>query len=408
MKRNIRLWYLYDFANSFASIVLLFYYPLILSERGASDAWVGIAASVSTAILLLILPSLGSFSDRSGKTIELIKICSILMVLSLLILAFLLQNISNLNTSVLIFVSFFYVLFQVCFQSSYVFYSAMLRDITTTENNIKVSGFGVGLGLLGNAFALGIAGIVAGSSFIIIGLSGKPAALFVGAALFGIISIPFFKQKDVINTSSNTRFSYKAFLKRVMSEKKVLLFLIGYSLLADAVLTFQLYIAIYTSKVFDFSDQMVIYAGITGLSFGIVGGLLSNKLVRIVKDKEKALIYSSLFYAFCFGLCAFMPKISAFVFVGLALAGISYGLVFALARTVYSEITPQKGQGEFFSIFTVFERAASIIGPLVWILTFYLLRSFGEDIQYRGSVLLLMGVCITGFYFLRKSVRFKE
>ncbi len=405
MKKNIRLWYLYDFANSFASIVLLFYYPLILSERGASNAWIGVSASIATGVLLLILPSLGSYSDRSGKRIYLIKICSILMVASLLMIAFLLQMSNEMSTSFLLLVSFFYILFQICFQSSYVFYSALLRNITTIDNNTKVSGVGMGLGQLGNAFALGIIGPIIGSSLIVIGLSGKPLALFIGAILFAIISIPFFKQKDITNTPDKIRFSYKTFLKKLLSEKRILLFLIGYSLLADAILTFQLYIAIYVKKVFDFSDQMVTYAGITGLLFGVLGGFLASLLVRNLKSKERALGVSSIFYAFCFGLCALMPQIPIFVFIGLALAGISYGLVFSLARAVYSEITPGDKQGEFFSIFTVFERAASIVGPLVWLLTFYLLSNYGENVQYRGSVLLLMGVCITGFYFLRKSVR---
>ncbi|MEK7106241.1 MAG: MFS transporter [Patescibacteria group bacterium] len=403
MKKAIRLWYLYDFANSFASIGLLFYYPLILSERGASDAWVGISASLATVVLLFILPSLGAYSDRTGKRIALIRLSSIVMVVSLVVLAFLLQRPDALTTPSLIVISIFYVLFHICFQSSSMFYSAMMRSITTNDTNAKVSGVGIGIGLLGNVLALGIAGAIAGSSLIIIGLSGKPSSLFVGAVLFALVSIPFFRQKDVVSVSDKLSFSYKVFLKRLLSEKKVFLFLIGYSLLADAVLTFQLYIAVYTTKVFDFSDQMVIYAGITGLTFGIVGGLLANKLVRMVKDKEKALGFSALFYALCFGLCALMPKVPMFVFIGLALAGVSYGLVFSLARTVYSEITPEKGQGEFFSIFTVFERAASIVGPLVWILTFYFLRSYGEDIQYRGSVLLLMVVCLAGFYFLKKS-----
>jgi MFS-type transporter involved in bile tolerance (Atg22 family) len=405
VQKTIRLWYLYDFSNSFASIGLLFYYPLILSEQGASDAWVGIAASIATAILLLILPSLGAYSDRTGKRIFLIKISSAIMVASLIIMAFLLQQPGALETSSLIVVSVFYVLFHICFQSSFMFYSAMMRSISTPETRANISGVGLGLGLLGNALALGISGIVVGTSLLIIGLSGKPLTLFVGAALFAIISIPFFRQREIVISSSPVRFSYFKFLRKLLFERKAFLFLIGYSLLADAVLTFQLYIAVYTTKVFNFPEWMVVLAGITGLTFGIVGGLLANKLVQKVRNKEKALILSSLLYALCFGICALMPNIKIIVFIGLALASISYGLVFSLSRTVYSEIIPEQGQGEFFSIFTVFERAASIVGPLAWLLTFHLLQTYGENIQYRGSVFLLMIICLFGVYFLRKSAR---
>src|SRR3989344_3550348 len=183
MKKNIRLWYLYDFANSFASIVLIFYYPLMLAERGASNTWIGVSASIATGVLLLILPYLGAYSDRTGKRIFFIKIVSFLMVPPLFILAFLIQKTDILSTSILLILSFFYILFQVCFQGSYVFYSAMLRSITDTDNNAKVSGIGLGLGQLGNAFALGIIGPIIGSSLIIIGLSGKPLALLIGGVL---------------------------------------------------------------------------------------------------------------------------------------------------------------------------------------------------------------------------------
>ena len=132
---------------------------------------------------------------------------------------------------------------------------------------------------------------------------------------------------------------------------------------------------------------------------------MASKLVYKLRDKEKALRVSSIFYAVTFCIFALVPKVPLLVFVALALGGIAYGLLFSLARTVYSEISPENNQGEFFSIFTVFERAASIVGPLVWLLTFYLLKNFGESIQYRGSMLLLVLVCLCGFYYLIKSNR---
>ena len=105
------------------------------------------------------------------------------MVASLFVLAFLIKNIDVFDVSILLILSFFYILFQVCFQGSYVFYSAMLRNIINTDNNAKVSGIGLGLGQLGNVVALGIIGPIIGSSLVIIGLNGKPLALFIGGSI---------------------------------------------------------------------------------------------------------------------------------------------------------------------------------------------------------------------------------
>ena len=403
MMKKIRLWYSYDFANSFASVVLLFYYPLILTERGVSDMWIGISASVATAILLFILPYFGAWSDRTGKRIYIIKIASVVMVLSLFIIAFIMQISDSLDTITLCVLSFFYILFMVCFQGSYAFYSAILRQITTVENNTKVSGIGLGLGQLGNVFGLLVISPILGSSFVIIGLSGKPSALFLGGLFFALISLPFLFQKDSTDNIIEIPFSYRKFIKKLFLEKRIFLFIIGYALLSDSILTFQLYITIYIKRVFDFSDQLVTYAGVTGLFFGVLGGFLASKLVSKLNDKEKALGVSAICYAFCFGFAALIPRVPFIVFISLALSGLCYGLVFSLARTIYSEISPEKEQAEYFSIYTVFERAASIIGPLLWLLIFFLLRNFGENIQYRGSVLFLMAICLFGFYYLRKS-----
>lgn len=401
--KSIKLWYSYDFANSFASSVLIFYYPLMLAERGASNVWIGVSASIATGILLFTLPYLGTWSDKTGRKIFIIKIASVLMVISLFIIAFLIQQIDTLSMAMLFTLSFLYILFMVCFQGSFTFYSAMLREMTNSENNTKVSGVGLGLGQFGNVVSLSIIGPIVGSSLVLVGLSGKPLALFLGGILFALISIPFLFQKDRVNISIKTAFSYRDFLKKIFSTKRVLLFIIGYALLSDAILTFQVYLTLFVKNVFDFSDKFVTYVGITGLVFGILGGFVASRFALRMKDKERALGFSAILYAFCFGFFAFIPNVPILVFITISISGISYGLVFSLARAIYSEISPKEEQAEFFSIYTVFERAASIVGPLLWLSIFFILRNFSENIQYRGSVLFLMIICIVGFYYLRKS-----
>jgi UMF1 family MFS transporter len=401
--KSIKLWYSYDFANSFASSVLIFYYPLMLAERGASNVWIGVSASIATAILLFLLPYLGTWSDKTGRKIFIIKIMSVLMVASLFIIAFLIQQINTLSITMLFVLSSLYILFMVCFQGSFTFYSAMLREIANSDNNAKVSGVGLGLGQLGNVVSLSLIGPIVGSSLVIIGLSGKPLALFLGGILFALTSIPFLLQKDTQSISVKISFSYRTFLKKIFSTKRILFFIVGYALLSDSILTFQVYLTLFVKNVFDFSDKLVTYTGITGLIFGIIGGFLANSFASKLNNKEKALGFAAILYAFCFALFALVPNVPFLVFIVMALCGLSYGLVFSLARAVFSEISPKEEQAEFFSIYTVFERAASILGPLLWILTFFLLRRFGEGIQYRGAVLFLMIICLVGYYYLRKS-----
>lgn len=404
--KKIWLWYLYDFANSFASVVLLFYYPLILSERGASDAWIGVSASIATAILLIILPYLGSLSDKTGKRILFIRIGSLVMIASLISMSFVIKSNDIFDLKILFILSALYILFQICWQGSFSIYTAMLRQISNEKNNVKISGQGYGFGQLGNALAIVIISAIIGTSVIFLGLSGKVLALFLGAVFFLLLVSFFFTQKESAKNDLIGHFSYTEFFKKIRNNKKVFYFLIGYSLLADAVLTFQLYIALYVSKVFDFSDKGVSYVAIIGLVFAMIGGFLASVFVKKLKNKNKALIIAGLAYGISFGLCSLIPVVSFAVFIVVALSGFFFGVLFSLFRVIYSEISPVDSQGEFFSVFTVFERAASVLGPLVWLLTFYLLKNFGQNIQYRGSVFILMIICFIGIYYLKKSEKF--
>jgi MFS transporter, UMF1 family len=380
----------------------------MLAERGASNLWIGISTSVATGILLFLLPYLGTWSDRTGKKVYLVRIASVLMVVSLFLIASLIRSIDSLSVFMLLILSFLYILFMVCFQGSFTFYSSMLRDMTSSENNAKVSGFGISFGQLGNVVSLSIIGPIIGSSLVIVGLSGKPLALVLGGILFALISIPFLLQKDTYNLTATATFRYRDFFRKIFSIKRVLLFIVGYALLSDAILTFQVYLSLYVKNVFNFSDKLVTYVGLTGLVFGIVGGFMANKLAIKLKDKETALGFSALLYAFCFVLLALIPNIPILVFGAMAVCGLSYGLVFSLARAVYSEISPKDEQAEFFGIYTVFERAASVVGPLIWLTIFFLLKNFGENTQYRGSVSFLVLICLVGFYFLKKSKNIRE
>jgi len=111
MKNQTRLWYLYDFANSFASVVIIFYFPLLFVEKGGLDLWVGIGASISTILLILFLPMIGHWADRTGRRILLITISSIGMSVFLVILAFLFSSDSLDKSLILISSILVYTLF---------------------------------------------------------------------------------------------------------------------------------------------------------------------------------------------------------------------------------------------------------------------------------------------------------
>ena len=123
-------------------------------------------------------------------------------------------------------------------------------------------------------------------------------------------------------------------------------------------------------------------------------------MVTKIASPTKVLFYSALVYMFCACLFAIASPSLYKIFVLLACSGLSYGLVFSLGRAVYAEIIPLHSQHEYFGFFTVFERMAAVVGPIVWTATFLMMADFGKVVQYRISVFGLAVVTFCAFMLL--------
>ena len=137
---------------------------------------------------------------------------------------------------------------------------------------------------MGNVVCLIITNICISAGIILLGVTGKPLGLLIGGVLAMLVTLPFLlslpKQAPVLKQP--TAFSYTKMLKIVLSDKRLFFFLVTMMLLYDTILTFQIYISSYMKIVFHFTDSLVLYAGITGLTFGIIGAASGGFLVKKV------------------------------------------------------------------------------------------------------------------------------
>jgi UMF1 family MFS transporter len=128
-------------------------------------------------------------------------------------------------------------------------------------------------------------------------------------------------------------------------------------------------------------------------------GFFAHKII----NKNKMLLLGGLVYVTAYLMFGLAPAEPVYAYISLAFAGVAYGLFFPLARSLYSDIIPKESQAEYFSSFIIFERAATIIGPLMWVLVFNSLSSYDLEHRYRANVLLLSVISLIGLYFIRKS-----
>ena len=126
-------------------------------------------------------------------------------------------------------------------------------------------------------------------------------AFLLGAVASLIFAIPFFLQgtNGIVMDTTGSKVKISLY-KKIYREKHIFYFLIGMMLVSDAILTFQIYVTVFLKKVYLMDDKMAINAGIIGLFFCLVGGIISPWVVKKTKNAFRALIMATFLYSICF------------------------------------------------------------------------------------------------------------
>ncbi len=229
-------WIFYDWANSvYATNIMAVIFPIYYASKATDlgDKWWGIGVSIASLVGALIAPTLGAVADFKGYKRK-------------LLLAFIL--IGSLSTAVLAFVSTWqwmllgYVISHIGFSGSCVFYDSFLTDVTTNERMDRVSGWGYAAGYIGGStipFVISIAVMLLRNYDPI---SMKFAILIV-TVWWLVFSIPILKnveQKHYVETppgelAKHAMGNLLETMKRCVSSKGLLIYLIAYFLYIDGV-----------------------------------------------------------------------------------------------------------------------------------------------------------------------------
>jgi MFS transporter, UMF1 family len=166
-KREINGWAMYDWANSAFSttVIAVFLGPYLSSlvEASAKASPDGIArffgipmapesffpfmASFSVAFQAGLLPILGAIADYSNRRREMLRLFAIIGALATLAMFFVQGELWALG-------GLLFVIANVAFGASIVFYNAFLPDIASDDQRDRVSSFGWAMGYLGGGLLL--------------------------------------------------------------------------------------------------------------------------------------------------------------------------------------------------------------------------------------------------------------
>jgi len=379
----IASWSLYDFANTIFSMnVISLYFALwVTVDHGGQDIFYSAALSGSMFAVAISVPLFGAISDQTGRRRGPLTLLTIISVIATALIG----QASQLWAGICLF-----VIANYCYQSALVFYNGMLPAVSRHSNVGMVSGYGVALGYMGS-----IAGLLLVKPFVETG--GRPAAFLPTAFMFLIFALPCFlftKDPDPKPFRIDTGKAFRTLKNTLVNAAQyhVLLKFIGiHFLILDVVNTVIAFIAVYANKVIGFTDSQITTFLILSTTFAMLGSWLIGQQVKYKGTVPSYWTVLCLWLA-ALTLIVVSPGESLFWVVG-PLAGMGMGGVWVVSRTIVVELSPPEKVGEFFGIYGLAGKMASIVGPLIWGSVVWLFQDT-QTLKYRAAIFSLLLITI--------------
>lgn len=392
-------WALYDFANTIYSLnIISVFFPAFIKELGLNDAVYAYPMSASLFIVALISPLLGGLSDQmGGRRMPWLIATTVLCVAATVLMGV----VPDLWAIILAL-----VISNIGYQTSLIFYDALLPSVSTTLNWGKISGLGVGLGYAGALFGGVLVTLIVGS--------GHNKETFIPTGLlFLVFALPCFLfvrersdagwRVDRAKARNDAeRVTWRGTLtqtwRTLMETRKVpglFTFLVANFLYSDALNTVIVAMGVYATQVIGFRNAIEV------LSPAIVAAVIGSWLFGLVTDgltSKQSLILSLAMWVGVFLAAIFVTDKFVFQWIIAPVAGVALGSTWTAARTMMIELSPRDKLGEFLGIYNLTGKFSAVLGPALWGTTLWLLDPaiFGR-FAYQVAIATLLVVVLLGF-----------
>ncbi len=423
-RRELFGWKMYDWANSafYTTVVGALYGPYLteltqnaVGENGTimsfgplgsvtAKSFFPTCVSVAVFLQVFMLPILGAIADYTHLKKRMMALFCYVAVTANCLMFFVAGRHYLLG-------GLLFIIANLGFGASIVFYNSFLGEITTEDQRDKVSSRGFAYGYLGGGLLLAVNFLLVRSAatfgidtYVAVRLSLLSAGVWWGA--FALITFAMLKtrraEKSLPRGKSYLTIGFSE-LGRTFRElsrlRHTLKYLIAYLFYNDGIQT-----VITMASVF-MAQELFITKGLkTDQSFllliflmvqfvAIFGALIFERLAYAVGTRNAIVASLVLWAAVVIYGYAFLNTTSEAWIMGAVIA-IVLGGSQALSRSLFSRMIPAGREASFFGIYEVSERGTSWIGPLV----------FGAVVaatnSYRQALLSLIMFFIVGIVIL--------
>jgi UMF1 family MFS transporter len=373
-RRERWAWYLYDFGNSaYAAVVLLAVYSAYFQGRvvGGPEGtrkW-GLAVFFAMLIVALSAPVLGAIADFSGTKKRFLLLFTVLACVFTAGLFFAKPG------YVLVGMGFF-ILAEIGYRSSQVFYNGLLPEIAKQEEMGRVSGYGWAIGTAG-----GIVCLLLILPLIVL-LGDKPAddtlivrlSLPITAVFFAVSAVPIFlwlrerAQPQKLPPGENyLSIAFKRLwrtIRQVSRFREFLKFIVAFLIYNDGIIMALDFAAIIGAVLFGMDQQMLIVFVIVVQVTNVIGAFFFGLLVDRIGGKPSLMLSLVLMVGAVLWLFFNQTQLGYFL-IG-ALAGFAMAGAQSVSRTMVAMFAPPGQSAEFYGFFAFAGRTSSFIGPVVY------------------------------------------
>ncbi|HEX8888264.1 MAG TPA: MFS transporter [Pyrinomonadaceae bacterium] len=425
-KHEIFGWVMYDWANSaFSTTVattLLGPYLTALAQNNVGEngtifsfgplgsvtakSFFPFCVAISVFLQTFLLPVLGAIADYSHLKKRMMAIFCYVSVMATCLLFFVTGSLYTLG-------GVLFIIANLCFGASIVFYNAFLPEITTEDLRDKISSRGFALGYLGGGLllALNLALVVWAQSkgdSNLVNLAVRASLLSAGLWWGGFAVLTFKRLKargagrrlptgkSYLSIGLTETFSTFRELGRL---KHTLHYLLGYLLFNDGIQTVIVMSGVFLEQELFISrglepNRSFLLGLILMVQFAAFGGaLLFERIAKALGTKNAILLSLVLWSGIVIYAYAFLATVAQAWVMGAAIA-IVLGGSQALSRSLFSRMIPVGHEASFFGIYEISERGTSWIGPLVFGII------VGATNSYRQAILSLIIFFIGGMVIL--------
>lgn len=363
-------WILYDCGNSAYSIIIttaifpVFYTSMAklagITDAASSEYW-NYANSLSTFIIVLLSPTLGTIADYKNFKKRFFIFFSSLGIIFTLLLGFI-------PSDKWLMLLIFYIITSVGFSGANIFYDAFLVDVSDDSNMDRVSANGYAYGYISSVIpfiiCIGLINFSGLDKILMTKLS-----FIITALWWGLLTIPMLRSVKQVhyiepepNPISNSFKRLLTTLKSIKEYKVVSLFLLSYFFYIDGVGTIIKNAAVFGNQIgLDTTGLMIalLLTQVVAFPFAILYGKLSKKF-----GAKNLIIFDILTYIIVCCMSFFLDTLIEFIILGFLIASAQGGIQ-ALSRSYFAKIIPKERNNEFFGFYNIFGKFASIMGPIL-------------------------------------------